>query len=128
MTTRAIALGANGTVVDGRIRDLSEHRALDYPVFCRDVGTTAPNEVVRVSAVNVPVRLNSEYQEAVVNPGDVIVGDLNGVVCIPADLVERCVELIQSQVEADEKIAEDLKKGRGFEEASKEHRAGVKQP
>lgn len=35
------------------------------------------------------------------------------------------MKLMRSQVEADEKIAEDLKRGRGFEEASKERRAEV---
>lgn len=32
MSTRASYLGAAGTIVDGRIRDLEEHRELDYPV------------------------------------------------------------------------------------------------
>ncbi len=52
MSTRAKHLGAAGTVVDGRIRDLQEHRDLEYPVFAREVGTTAPAEVVRVSEVS----------------------------------------------------------------------------
>ena len=51
MSNRARYSGAVGTIVDGRVRDLQEHRALDYPVFAREIGTTAPQEVVRVSAV-----------------------------------------------------------------------------
>ena len=51
MSTRAKYSGAAGTIVDGRIRDLQEHRDLDFPVFARDVGTTAPAELVRVSEV-----------------------------------------------------------------------------
>lgn len=51
MSTRAKHLGAVGTIIDGRLRDLQEHRDLDYPVFAKDVGTTAPQEVARVSEV-----------------------------------------------------------------------------
>lgn len=128
MSNRAKYSGAVGTVVDGRIRDLQEHRDLDYPVFAKDIGTTAPHEVVRVSEVNAPLRLQSEDQDATIHPGDIIVGDLNGVVCIPQGLAEKVVELIPSQVEADEKVAKDIQSGRTVAEAMKEHRSKVKQP
>ncbi|KAF2236535.1 RraA-like protein [Viridothelium virens] len=128
MSTRAQYSGAVGTIVDGRVRDLQEHRDLNFPVFARDIGTASPYEQARVSEVNSPVRLQSEDQEAVINPGDYLIGDLNGVVCLPQGLAEKALELMKSQVEADEKIGADIKKGRTFTEASKEHRAGVKQP
>jgi len=51
MSNRAKHSGAVGTVVDGRIRDLQEHRDLEYPVFAQDVGTTSPYEVLRVNEV-----------------------------------------------------------------------------
>lgn len=76
--------------------------------------------------INAPVRLQSEDQDATIHPGDYLVGDLNGVVCLPRELAEKAVALMASQVEADEKIAEDLKRGRSFQEASREHRAKVK--
>ncbi|KAK5115459.1 hypothetical protein LTR62_001118 [Meristemomyces frigidus] len=128
MSTRAQYSGAVGTIVDGRLRDLQEHRDLEFPVFACDVGTTAPAEVMRISAINEPVRLNSEDQDAVIHPGDILVGDINGVVVIPRALAEKVIELIPSQVEADEKVAADIKKGRGVHAAMKEHRAGVRKP
>ncbi|KAF2157743.1 RraA-like protein [Myriangium duriaei CBS 260.36] len=128
MTTRAKASGAVGTVVDGRIRDLQEHREAGYPVFARDVGTSAPAEVVRVSEINAPVKLQTDEQDAIIHPGDIIIADLNGVVCIPQDLADRIVDLMASQAEADEKVAADIRAGRTFTEASKEHRSKVKQP
>lgn len=51
MSNRAKYSGAVGTIVDGRVRDLQEHRDLDYPVFARDVGTASPQELLRVSEV-----------------------------------------------------------------------------
>jgi regulator of RNase E activity RraA len=72
--------------------------------------------------------LNSEDQDAVIYPGDILVGDVNGVVCIPQSMAEKALDLIQSQVDADDKVAADIQKGRAVAEAMKEHRAGVKQP
>ncbi len=57
MSNRAQYLGAAGTIVNGRVRDLQEHRDLNYPVFARDVGTTAPQEVLRVGKVRTYVRI-----------------------------------------------------------------------
>lgn len=54
--------------------------------------------------------------------------DLNGVVCIPRELVEKVIALIPSQVEADKRIARDLQAGRTFVDAAKDHRANVKMP
>lgn len=75
-----------------------------------------------------PVRLNSEEQEAIISPGDIIVADENGVVCIPQSLAEKALDLIQSQVDADENVAADINEGRSVADAMKEHRAKVKQP
>ena len=52
--------------------------------------------------------------------------DLNGVVVIQKQEIQDVLGLIPSEVEADEKIAEDLAKGRPFAEAAKEHRGNVK--
>jgi len=128
MSHRAKASGAAGSIIDGRIRDLQEHRDIGYPVFARDVGISAPYEVVRVSETNVPIRLQTDLQEAWIKPEDIIVGDLNGVVCIPRDLVDQAVSLARSQSEADEEVAKDIQRGATFTEASKKHRAGVLKP
>lgn len=71
------------------------------------------------------MRLQTEDQEATIHPGDYLIGDLNGVVCVPKALAGKAVALMASQVEADGRIAEDLKRGRSFQEASREHRAHV---
>lgn len=83
---------------------------------------------VNIYKINEPVRLNSDDQEAIIHPGDILIGDINGVVCVPQGLAEKALDLIQSQVDADEKVAADLKKGKSVTEAMKEHRAGVRQP
>ncbi|KAF4535762.1 Ribonuclease e inhibitor rraa dimethylmenaquinone methyltransferase protein [Lasiodiplodia theobromae] len=122
MSLRAQKLGAAGVVIDGRLRDLQEHRDLGFPIFARAVGTTAGGAVCRPSAINVPVRLNSADQEAWIEPGDYIIADLNGVVRVPRDQAEAVLEAIPGIVEADEKCGEGIKQGRTVEEVFKEFR------
>lgn len=58
-----------------------------------------------------------------VNPGDYIIGDVNGVVCLPAYLAERVLPMIRAGCEADIKVGVDIKAGIPFVEASRTHRA-----
>lgn len=74
------------------------------------------------------MRLQSENQEAIIHPGDYLIADLDGVVQLPKHLAQRAIELLASQVEADDRVAEDLNRGRVFSEAAKEHRASIKMP
>ncbi|GFZ50088.1 hypothetical protein JCM24511_07841, partial [Saitozyma sp. JCM 24511] len=122
MSNRAKASGAAGTVVDGRIRDLNEHREIGMPVFARDVGTASPYELVKVVGTNVPVKLQSEHQDMTINPGDYIVADLDGVVVIPQELVETVIPLMKRQVEADTKVLRAIRDGMSFTEASEKFR------
>ena len=73
-----------------------------------------------------PVKVDNEGEATTIYPGDYIVADLNGVVCIPAKLAEQAIKLIPSQAEADARIAKDLCHGALFVEASKDHRAALK--
>lgn len=128
MSTRAKASGAVGSIIDGRIRDLQEHRNLNFPVFAKAVGTPPPAEQVRVAEVNGTVRFQNEGMDVPIRAGDYIMGDLNGVVCLPKELAEKALDLIPSQLEADEKMAEDINDGSTFTDASKKYRTHVKQP
>ncbi|KAK7984053.1 hypothetical protein PG989_011455 [Apiospora arundinis] len=134
MSTRARALGAVGSVIDGRFRDVQEQRALGFPVFARDVGTAPPAPLLKVAGVNIPVRLQQrpleeeerEGEEGMllaVRPGDYLIGDVNGVVVLPAEVAEQVLPLMKKQVEADERMAEAIQGGMGFSEASKKFRS-----
>ncbi|KAK4231152.1 RraA-like protein [Podospora fimiseda] len=122
MSTRAKASGAVGSVIDGRFRDVQEQRDLNYPIFARDVGTAPPAELLKVVAVNVPVKLQTDEQDMTINPGDYLIGDLNGVVVLPKELGEKAILLMKKQVEADSKMAVEIAKGMSFSEASKKFR------
>ncbi|KAM5350406.1 hypothetical protein ACJ41O_006911 [Fusarium nematophilum] len=117
MSLRAKYLGARGVVIDGYLRDLQEHRDLDFPVFARGVGTTAGGAVCFPSEIAVDVKLQSEKQEAVISPNGFIIADLDGVVFLPGELAEQVLEVIPKVAAADEKCAAAIKSGMSIEEA-----------
>lgn len=91
-------------------------------VFARDVGTAPPYGAVKVVGVNVPVKLQSDAQEITINPGDYLIGDLNGVVVLPQDQVKKVLPLMAKQGEVDAKMAVAIKEGISFTEASRKFR------
>ncbi|CEP23061.1 unnamed protein product [Cyberlindnera jadinii] len=128
MSTRAQYLGAKGSVIFARIRDVDEHRDLGYPVFAYGLGTAAPGPVVKVVGINVPVEVTvGEGQYETINPEDILIADENGVVKVPKDeqLIEKITEYIPKRVEADQLVAEDIKRGEEAAKAQKLRRANL---
>jgi regulator of RNase E activity RraA len=78
--------------------------------------------VCRPSEVGIPVKLNSNAYEAWINPGDYIIADIDGVVCLPKDLAEDVLGVVESIVRADEKCAEGIREGRSVEDVFREFR------
>ena len=78
MATFAESLGVQGLVIDGAIRDVGSIRARDFPVYARGVTHRGPYKS-GPGEINVPVCIGG----MVVNPGDIVVGDEDGVLAIP---------------------------------------------
>jgi 4-hydroxy-4-methyl-2-oxoglutarate aldolase len=74
----AQTLGVGGIVVDGVIRDIVAIRQLDFPVFSRGT-TVAASGKVGVGEINVAISCGGVG----VRPGDIVVGDADGVVVVP---------------------------------------------
>jgi regulator of RNase E activity RraA len=91
--------GIAGIVVDGAVRDVRGIRELGFPTFCcgvtpRIFGSQGPGAInVTISCGGVPV-----------NPGDIVLGDDDGVVVVPRDDARRVAEL------ANEHLAAELKR------------------
>lgn len=90
-------MGLAGVVVDGCIRDVSGIRAMDFPVFCK--GST-PSASVKAGdgSVNVPVSCGG----VVIQPGDIIVGDADGVVAVPQSREEAVLLAAERKYAKDE--------------------------
>lgn len=80
MSRSAKVRSLGGIVIDGGIRDISELAEVGFPVFARSV---IPEGTVKVTpgSINCPVICGG----VVASPGDVVIGDENGVVAIPQD-------------------------------------------
>jgi len=85
LTTRLKVRGAAGLVSDGPVRDSGAISKMDFPVFC--AGGSAPLNLLHHHAIdqNIPIGCGG----VAVYPGDVIVGDDEGVVVIPAHLADE---------------------------------------
>lgn len=138
MLTRASYRQAAGLVILGRIRDLAEHRDLDYPVWSYGVGITAPGPVVKVVGVNVTIKVKvvtaEGEEELEVKPDDILVADENGVARIPVGhengpelgiKLDDVLQYIPKRVEADTNVSADIKNGRPAAEAQKFWRSKI---
>lgn len=85
LVTRTMMRGAAGVVTDGGLRDSPTIEALDYPVYCG--GRSAPTNLTRHHAVDINVPIGCG--DVPVYPGDIIVGDREGVVVIPRHLADE---------------------------------------
>lgn len=80
----AQTLGIGGIVVDGVIRDIVEIKQLDFPVFSKGTAVAASGKA-GVGEINVPISCGG----TAVNPGDILVGDADGVVVIPQKIEQE---------------------------------------
>ena len=78
------ATHSGGLVVDGSIRDLNGISQIDMPAYFRDVDPT-PIDNVMLTGINIPIRIGG----VTVMPGDLVVGDREGVYFIPPNSSKR---------------------------------------
>ncbi|KAF2458792.1 ribonuclease E inhibitor RraA/Dimethylmenaquinone methyltransferase [Lineolata rhizophorae] len=108
MATRAKYIGAAGVVVDGRFRDVREIQEMKLPLFAKQTSILGSNGFSRVSEINVPLRFKDDLW---INPGDLLVGDHDGVVVVAPYLVDQVIELCRARKEIDEKTMAALNAG-----------------
>ncbi|MBX6394269.1 MAG: RraA family protein [Alicyclobacillaceae bacterium] len=96
-------LGLAGVVIDGAVRDILGIKRLDFPVFCRGT-TVAASGKSGAGAVGVPISCGGVE----IHPGDIILGDADGVVVIPG---ARGDEILQK---AKEKLRKDEEREQGI--------------
>jgi len=103
MTAGAVANGHAGAVLDGGVRDLSEiRRDYGFPVYARDVSPGTTLGRYRTVASQVPVKVGG----IMVHPGDIVVGDVDGVVVVPK---ERAAEVLAMAQEIDARELEQAR-------------------
>jgi regulator of RNase E activity RraA len=127
MTAGAQARFAIGVIISGLCRDLAEHRALQFPVFARGTSTLGQSSFTRTSEVNVDLLIQPQgdmgtLPPVTVKPGDWIVADQDGVVCVAHELEAQVIDLATEGRRIDALCMADIKAGKGIQSAFQAHR------
>ncbi|MFC1646567.1 RraA family protein [Candidatus Omnitrophota bacterium] len=97
----------SGVVIDGSVRDSQEVRKHRYPLFCKGISPAGPhkgwpdNINVTISCAGVSV-----------SPGDIIVGDDDGIVVVPLESASKVLKLCYHRMATEEKWLREIKKGK----------------
>lgn len=110
VTHLAIHAGLGGIVTDGRIRDSGELREMALPVFSRGAAVRSAAEIELVEC-DVPVSCGG----ALIYPGDLVVGDADGVVVVPHQAADAAIIEVDDMAELEAEQAEAIKSGASLE-------------
>ncbi len=97
MTTSAMARKLGGLAIDGCIRDSEEIIRMGFPIFCRGTCVRGTTKGV-LGTVNLPIL----FGEVLVQAGDLILGDDDGLVVIPQPEIEQVLAASRKRVAAEE--------------------------
>ncbi|RRH83679.1 RraA family protein [Variovorax beijingensis] len=103
----AAHIGTVGVVIDGAIRDVAEIRAREFPVYARGVTHRGPYKD-GPGEINVPVSVGG----MVVNPGDIVVGDQDGLMAFAPDEAKLLIEKARAHLATEAETIHAMKEGR----------------
>jgi regulator of RNase E activity RraA len=112
LATRIAARGGAGIVTDGCFRDTPGFRDLELPTYCRGAHASASSILHHPVDTNVPIGCGG----VLVMPGDVLVGDAEGVIVLPASIAEDVAHDATEQELVEEYALERVRAGDSIRE------------
>ncbi len=113
-TLNAKIKGVKGVVIDGSVRDLEEINKLKFPIFSKSTCAIA-GKPKNEGNINVSINISN----VVINPGDIIVGDCNGVVVIEKNKIEEILNNVKLIKRKEGNIRKKIMNGFDLEEILK---------
>jgi regulator of RNase E activity RraA len=117
LSTAARARGARGAVIDGLTRDVAKIVAMDFPVFAAGVSPLDSKGRLDGLRHGHPLQVGA----CLVRPGDWVVGDVDGVVVVPAALADQALPLALEKVTGENRVRAELAQGRSVREVFHEY-------
>ena len=117
LSTRASFLKAAGCLTDGSVRDVRLIREMDFPVFAGNISPLDSKHRGKLTWTDVP----GEIHGVPVHSGDLIFGDVDGVLIIPKTNVETVLEKALQKVSEENIVRQKLEKGKTLEQIFSEH-------
>jgi 4-hydroxy-4-methyl-2-oxoglutarate aldolase len=107
LTLAAQKLGVVGLVIDGSVRDGNSIIEMGFPAFSRGLSIKGTNKC-QPGKANIPVHIGG----VIVNPGDIVVGDRDGLVIVAKEEVADVIALSRKREDKEIKFRESLKAGK----------------
>ncbi|MDB5750044.1 MAG: RraA family protein [Ramlibacter sp.] len=107
MVATAVAIGLAGVVLNGAMRDSAEIGAGEFPVYAAGVSHRGPYKD-GPGEINVPIAIDG----MVIHPGDLMLGDADGLLCVPYDSVEEVLAATQRKMDAEKLMLADIAAGK----------------
>ena len=107
LSTASTARGAAGCVTDGLVRDVRQIREMRFPVFHGGIGPLDTKGRARMVERDVRVECGGVQ----VDPGDLVFGDVDGVVVVPRHAEARVLELAQAKIQGENHTRDALRAG-----------------
>ena len=107
LSTAARARRAHGCVPDGLVRDVRMIRDMGFPVFAGGFGPLDTKSRAKMMMADVP----SEIGDAKISPGDIIFGDVDGVVAIPGGVASEVLAVAMQKVMEENNVRDELAAG-----------------
>ena len=107
MSLGAKTKGINGLVIDGCVRDADDIEAMGFAVFSRGLcilGTSNHGD----GFLNEPIVIG----DVLINPGDIIIGDRDGVVVVPQNRITEAIEKSAAREAKEENVRRQLREGK----------------
>lgn len=113
MSTRATQLKAAGAVLDGFVRDAADIEALEFTIFSR--GLYAQDQGARGKVVDYRCPIN--IGDVLINPGDLVFGDREGVLIIPNQVEQQAVQQALQKASTENKVESAIRDGMSASDA-----------